>query len=123
MEKIELAALHDGRFSMAETKEVGMAHEVLSPWAEADPIPLRGISPRVPDLAGRRIGLFASNKPAAPRIMDVLERKMKERFPSSEISRYNAEETFLVLQTVGKDKERFEKWIKSVDVIAAAVGD
>jgi len=108
---------------MAETKALGTAYEVLSPWAEADPIPLKGISPRVPDLAGRRIGLFASNKPAAPRIMDVLETKMKERFPSSEVSRYNAKESFLILQTVGKEKDRFEEWVKSVDVIAAAVGD
>jgi hypothetical protein len=123
MEKIQLAALHDGRFFMAEAKELGMAYEVLSPWAEADPIPLKGISPRVPDLAGRRIGLFASNKPAAPRMMDILERKMRERFPSSEISRYNAEDSFLVLQMAGNDRNRFEEWVKSVDVIAAAVGD
>lgn len=105
-------------------KEAGDAvHEVLSPWAEADPIPLRGISPRVSDLAGKRIGLFANNKPAAPRMMAVLERKIKERFPTSEISRYDARESFMVLQKVGEDKERFEEWIKGVDVIAAAVGD
>jgi hypothetical protein len=108
---------------MAETKAHETAYEVLSPWAEADPIPLKGISPRVPDLTGRRIGLFASNKPAAPRIMDVLERKMKERFPSAQISRYHAKESFLVLQTAGKDRDRFEEWVKGVDVIAAAVGD
>jgi len=110
------------RTAMGEKEGTGL-YEALNPWAEADPILLNGISPRVADLAGKRIGLFANNKPAAPRMMTVLERKMKERFPSSEISRYNAEETFPVLQTVGKDKERFEKWIKSVDVIAAAVGD
>lgn len=67
--------------------------------------------------------LFASNKPAAPRIMDVLERKMKERFPASEISRYNATESFLVLQMAGKERSRFEEWVKGVDGIAAAVGN
>jgi hypothetical protein len=108
---------------MDEIKGEGTAYQALSPWAEADPIPLWGISPRVPDLAGRRIGLFASNKPAAPRIMEILERKMKERFPSSEISRYNAEETFMTLQMAGKNKRCFEEWVKGVDVIAAAVGD
>ena len=108
---------------MGDKKEIGATYEVLSPWAEADPIPLRGISPRVADLAGKRIGLFASNKPAAPRMMTVLEQKMKERFPSSEISRYDAQEGFMVLQMVGKDKERFVEWVKGVDVIAAAVGD
>ena len=33
-------------------------YEVLSPWAEVDPIPLRGISPRIKTLAGKKIGLF-----------------------------------------------------------------
>jgi len=108
---------------MDEVRAKGAVYEVLSPWAEADPIPLKGISPRVPDLAGRRIGLFASSKPAAPRIMEVLERKMKERYPSAEISRYDAEESFLVLQTAGRNQERFREWVRGVDVIAAAVGD
>jgi hypothetical protein len=100
-----------------------MTYEVLSPWAEADPIPLKGISARVSDLSGRKIGLFASSKPAAPRMMAVLEQKMKRRFPSSEITRYNAEEGFVVLQTTGKDKKRFEEWVGEVDAIVAAVGD
>jgi hypothetical protein len=108
---------------VGKAKDAEAAYEVLSPWAEADPIPLKGISPRVPELAGRRIGLFASSKPAAPRMMTILERKMKHRFPSSEFSRYNAGEGFVILQTAGKDKERFEEWVRSVDVIAAAVGD
>ena len=30
-------------------------YEVLSPWAEADPIPLRGISPRLTDLKDKKI--------------------------------------------------------------------
>ena len=108
---------------MDEVRGKGGVYEVLSPWAEADPIPLKGISPRVPDLAGRRIGLFASSKPAAPRMMEVLERKMKARYPTAEIRRYDAEESFLVLQTAGRNKERFEEWVRGVDVIAAAVGD
>jgi hypothetical protein len=108
---------------MGEMKNPTAAYEVLSPWAEADPIPLKGISPRVADLAGKRIGLFASSKPAAPRMMAVLEEKMKRRFPASEISRYNATEAFAALQMKGKDKERFEEWVKGVDAIVAAVGD
>jgi hypothetical protein len=27
-------------------------YEVISPWAEADPVPFRGISPRLDSLAG-----------------------------------------------------------------------
>jgi hypothetical protein len=108
---------------VTERKNIAAAYEVLSPWADADPIPLKGISERVPDLAGRRIGLFASVKPAAPRIMAVLEQKLKRRFPSSEISRYDAREAFVIPQMTGKDKKVFEEWVKGVDVVVAAVGD
>ena len=34
-------------------------YEVLNPWAEVDPIPLKGIAPRVADLTGKTMGLFA----------------------------------------------------------------
>ena len=46
-------------------KDAPAQYEVLSPWAEVDPIPLRGISPRVDTLAGKKIGLFANFKRAA----------------------------------------------------------
>jgi hypothetical protein len=112
-----------GRLHVGEMKNSSPTYEVLGPWAEADPIPLKGISPRVPDLAGKTIGLFASSKPAAPRMMTVLEQKMRQRFPSSRISRYDAREGFVVLQMIGRDKLRFEEWAKGVDAIVAAVGD
>lgn len=108
---------------MGETKNLGAVYEVLGPWAEADPIPLKGISPRPVSLDGKTVGLFASSKPAAPRMMTVLEEKMRRMFPASRISRYDARESFVVLQTKGPDRERFEEWVKGVDAIVAAVGD
>ena len=36
--------------------------EVLSPWATADPIPLRGITPRFDEMSGKKIGLYATSK-------------------------------------------------------------
>jgi hypothetical protein len=108
---------------MNEASRTDMTYEVLSPWAEADQKPLHGIVPRIPNLAGRRIGLFASNKPAAPRIMDILEHKLRTRFPTSEVVRFNAEESFLIVQTAGKNKHHFEEWLAGVDAVAAAVGD
>ena len=35
--------------------ESGGQYEVLNPWAEADPIPLEGISARLNELAGKKI--------------------------------------------------------------------
>jgi hypothetical protein len=97
-------------------------YEVLSPWAEVDPIPLRGISPRVDALSGKKIGLFANFKRAARPIQAVVEKKLKEGFPDCETSLFdsrlpNVTET----ETVNRDK--FAAWAKEMDAVIAAVGD
>ncbi len=42
----------------SKSKELANQFVALSPWADVDPIPLRGISPRIQNLAGKKIGLF-----------------------------------------------------------------
>jgi hypothetical protein len=97
-------------------------YEVLSPWAEADPIPLKGLSPRLDRLDGKKIGLLCNSKRAAPIILDVTERLLKQRFPTSEISRFYAR-SFSV-SSLEKDREpEFNDWLKEVDAVIAAVGD
>ncbi len=98
-------------------------YEVLSPWAEVDPIPLKGISPRLTDMAGKKVGMFCSSKAAAKPTLDVVARKLKERFPTTEISWYEATETFTTVQMAGKDKKRFVDWVSGVDAVIAAIGD
>ena len=51
---------------------------VLSPWAEADPITPRGISPRLKSLTGKRIGLFANFKRASRPIVAEMGKRLKE---------------------------------------------
>ena len=64
-------------------------YEVLSPWADADTVPQRGLTaPRMADLAGKKIGLLCNPKRAARPISTVVEGELRERFPTSEISRY-----------------------------------
>ncbi|MBI4296810.1 MAG: hypothetical protein HY667_06810 [Chloroflexi bacterium] len=104
------------------TNKANGQYEVLSPWAEADPIPIRGITPRPVDLAGKKIGLLANNKRAAPPILDVVERELKKRFPTVEFSRYRGK-TFSVSHFEQERVAEFEEWIKGVDAVVAAVGD
>ena len=53
-------------------------YPVLSPWAETDPIPLRGLSAsRVDTLAGKKIGLFVNYKRADRHIAESIERRLK----------------------------------------------
>jgi hypothetical protein len=96
--------------------------EVLSPWADADPKPLRGISPRVNDLKGKKIGLLCNSKRAARPILTVVEAKLKERFPTAEISWFRTK-SFSVSELEPQRKGEFEDWIKGVDAVVAAVGD
>jgi hypothetical protein len=98
------------------------SYEVLSPWAEADPIPLKGLSPRLDKLDGKKIGLLCNNKRAAPLILDVTEKLIKEKFPTATISKFFAR-SFSV-SALEKDREgEFNDWLKGVDAVIAAVGD
>ena len=100
----------------------GTVYEVLSPWSEADPIPLQGLSPRLDDLAGKKIGLLCNNKRAAPVILEVAERLLKEKYPTAETSYFHAR-TFSVSSLERDRKDEFDDWIKGLDAIIASVGD
>ena len=97
-------------------------YEVLSPWSEADPIPLQGLSPRLDDLAGKKIGLLCNNKRAAPVILEVAERLLKEKYPTAETSYFHAR-SFSVSSLERDRKDEFDDWIKGLDAIIASVGD
>jgi hypothetical protein len=110
------------RYYIMSADKASNSYEVLSPWAEADPIPLKGIAPRVTDLSGRKIGLLCNNKRAAPLILNAAERILKERFPRSETSWFRAR-SFSVSSLEPDNVAKFEEWINGVDVVVAAVGD
>ena len=97
-------------------------YEVLSPWAEVDPVPLRGISPRIDTLAGKKIGLFANFKRAAIPIITEVEKRLRERFPDIETSLFHS-----TLPNVNEietgNKEKFTAWAKGVDAVVGVVGD
>ena len=97
-------------------------YEVLNPWAEVDPIPLRAISPRISTLAGKKIGLFANFKRAAKPMLAVVEKRLKERFPDCTTSLFDSSGVN-VTETETENRVQFEGWAKGVDAVVAAVGD
>ena len=99
------------------------AFEVLNPWAEVDPVPLKGITPRLKDLAGKKIGLFVLSKPAARPILAAVEAKLKQRYPTCEISWYGSNLPWTKMQIESENKARFEEWVHGVDAVVGAVGD
>ncbi len=98
-------------------------YEVLSPWAEADPVPGRGINPRLASLAGKRIGLLANAKRAARPILAVVERKLKESIPTAQISWYYTQYAVGPAEADTDNKARYEDWLEGQDAVVAAVGD
>ena len=100
----------------------GTEYEVLRPGADIDPIPLRGINPRLDTLAGKKIGLFANFKRAAMPIATEIEKRLKERFPNIETSLYHSTAAN-VDESVEKDAAKFEAWAKGVDAVIAVVAD
>jgi len=102
--------------------KTGTTYEVLSPWAEADPIPLKGLAPRLDKLDGKKIGLLCNSKRAAPHIIAATERLLKERFPKVQVSQFEAR-SFSVSSLEPDRRTEFEDWLKGVDAVIAAVGD
>lgn len=97
-------------------------YEVLSPWAEADRMPLRGISPRLNDLAGKTIGLFCNWKPAARPTLTVVDREFKQRLPGVKTSWYISTEP-AGEEIEGADRAKFEEWVKGIDAAITSIGD
>jgi hypothetical protein len=99
-------------------------YDVLSPWAETDPQPLSGITPRLPDLRGTRVGLFANYKRAAVPVQDAVEAQLHQRFGSDiQIARLHL--THSGDAASGEDQgARYAEWLeKEVDSVIVAVGD
>lgn len=97
-------------------------YQVLTPWAEADPVPLKGISPRLVSLAGKKIGIFRNFKQAARPMAVVVAQKLRERFPGIETTIYESDGGNVnEIETEFKDK--FVEWTKGIDAAVALVGN
>jgi hypothetical protein len=96
--------------------------EVLSPWADADPIPMQGLAPRLSNLSGKKIGLLRNNKRAGEEILKVAAKRLKEKYPDIEFSWFRGN-TFSVTHLEKNRLSEFEDWVKSVDAVLAGAAD
>jgi hypothetical protein len=119
---VAIAAIQDPSKALFAQNSADSKLEVLSPWAEVDPIPLKGISPRIENLAGKKIGLFVNYKRAARPIGLSLEKRLKSMYPGSEIRFFYSPE-WNVLETETKNRDKFTTWAKEVNAAILLVGD
>jgi hypothetical protein len=97
-------------------------YEVLSPWAEAAPVPLKGLSPRLASLEGKKIGLFQNFKQASKQMAATIGEKLKERYPGIKTSLFDStDQNVTVIET--DKKEDFEKWARGIDAAILLVGN
>ncbi len=106
----------------AGIEERSTEYEVLSPWADVDPVPLRGITPRPKDLAGKKIGLFLNEKRAAHLLLSAFEKELLERFPSATTSWYECT-GHNIPEALTEGMPKFEAWVGSVDAVVLSVAD
>lgn len=100
-----------------------MDYEVLCPWAEVDSITVKGNSPRVTDLKGKTIGLYAYHKARGPALLRELENQLKAKFPASKFSYFQYLKHTWEIDKDPEYKDRFEEWLKGVDTVVSAYGD
>ena len=98
-------------------------YEVLSPWAEVDPVPPRGLSPRLGALDGKKIGLFLNTKRAAKPMAAAIAKRLKEKFPTSDTSLFASPLSTVILRESKKEEAQFTAWLKSVNAVVLLVGD
>lgn len=89
--------------------------EVLNPRGEIEPPRTLAPSPRVTDLAGKKIGIYWNGKQGGPNFWDVVEELLKKKFPTATIlRRYGASDLGDTLAA---------KLAKEVDTFIYGVGD
>jgi len=55
--------------------------ELFNPRGEIEPPPLFTPSPRVADLAGKKIGMYSNGKPGVDNFYTALEELLKKKYP------------------------------------------
>ena len=105
-----------------EISQRSTEYEVLSPWAEAEPLPLRGITPRPKELAGKKIGLYLNHKRAGHLSLSAFERELLARVPSATTSWYPCT-GHNIPEMLTEGKAKFEAWVSSVDAVVLSVAD
>ena len=118
-----MTSTQDSSIALFAQNKSQIQYEVLNPWAEVDPIPLRGLTaPRVDNLAGKKIGIFVNYKRAARPIAESVERRLNAMYPDSQISLFVSPDwNVSVVET--KRKDEFQAWAKGVNAVILSVGD
>jgi len=63
--------------------------KVLNPRGEREAVSARGISPRLTEIEGKRVGLYWNGKQDGDYFWDTIEGLLKQKYPTAKVLRYN----------------------------------
>ena len=89
--------------------------EVLTPRGEIEPPRDHIPAPRVPDLAGKRIGLYSNGKQGMDNFYTVIGALLTKKYPTSTITKLTG--AFEIRDDDAK------AWLPEIDTFIYAVGD
>jgi len=95
---------------------------MYDPVADSEEADQKPIAPRLERIEGARIGLFDNGKPAAEPLLDVVEERLEEAYPSVTVDRYAVDH----LNRIKNEGEmaNIEAWADSeLDACIGAIGD
>ncbi len=89
--------------------------ELLNPRGEVEAPPVYSPSPRLPDLQGKRIGLYSNGKQGMDNFFTAIEELLKARYPGITTTRLTG--SFEI-----RDDEA-KKFASEIDTFIYAIGD
>ncbi len=89
--------------------------ELLNPRGEIEPTPVYTPSPRIKDLAGKRIGLYSNSKPGMDNFYAALQELLKKKYPATT--------TKILKGSFEIRDDDAESFTSDIDAFIYAVGD
>lgn len=102
-------------FAAETQQQEGVTLEVMNPRGAIPPPPFSPPSPRIKELAGKKIGIYWLGKAGGDNFWDGVEELLKEKYPTAEIIRYRG--------PFDLGEETADKVAGEVDTVLYGVGD
>lgn len=100
-----------------------MNYTVLSPWAHIDNTDGTELKPRIDDLNGKTIGLFAHFKQHSPMLLDVIREELQNRYPEACFTTLQYPRDTIEIQNDPDFDVELKRWLGGVDAVISALGD
>jgi hypothetical protein len=105
-----------GRSARPASEKVSL--ELFNPMGVIEPAKTIGLTPRIPDLAGKKVALLNNGKSGVRNLITALEELLKQKYPTATIlTQYKAG------STADPREEEFQKIAKECDAFIFAIGD